>query len=151
MHDSLWDGRSFRKLYVIDDYNRQVLWVETDTSLPLLWMIWLDNGQEFISCKLDNWCKYNNITHTFIQLSKPTQNAYVEWLMAASRRSCWMHTYLKQWRKKRPRGNTAIITTNSINHWLPHTNGITNSTKILYIWMSPKNSEAYSPLSFRSL
>ncbi|NIR52410.1 IS3 family transposase, partial [candidate division KSB1 bacterium] len=39
MHDSLWDGRSFRLLNVIDDYNRQVLHIESDTSLPALRVI----------------------------------------------------------------------------------------------------------------
>src|SRR5690625_7953724 len=77
MHDSLWDGRSFRMLNVMDDYHRQVLWIETDTSLPALRVIRVldrlkesrglpdiirvDIGSAFISRKLDNWCmKYKN-------------------------------------------------------------------------------------------
>lgn len=94
MHDSLWDGRSFRLLNVIDDYNRQVLWIEADTGLPTLrvirvldrlkesrglpGMIRLDNGPECISHKLDMWCKQNKVTLAFIQPGKPTQNAYIE-------------------------------------------------------------------------
>lgn len=94
MHDSLWDGRSYRLLNVIDDYNRQVLHIETDTSLPALRvirvlsrlketrglpnMIRVDNGPEFISQKLDQWCKEHQITLAFIQPGKPTQNAYIE-------------------------------------------------------------------------
>lgn len=39
MHDSLWDGRPFRMLNVMDNYNRQVLWIKTDTSLPALRVI----------------------------------------------------------------------------------------------------------------
>ncbi len=39
MHDSLWDGRTFRLLNVMDDHNRQVLWIEVDTSLPSLRVI----------------------------------------------------------------------------------------------------------------
>lgn len=69
MSDSLWDGRKFRLLNIVDDYNREVLSVETDTSLPALrlirvleqlkecrglpQMIRVDNGPEFISHKLD--------------------------------------------------------------------------------------------------
>src|SRR5690625_7328515 len=34
VHDSLWNGRTFRLLNVMDDYNRQVPWGEADTSLP---------------------------------------------------------------------------------------------------------------------
>ena len=101
MHDSLWDGRPFRMLNVMDDYNRQLLWVETDTSLPALRvirvlnqlkesrglpeMIRVDNGPEFISRKLDNWCKDHHVTLAFIQPGKPTQNAYVERLNGSIR------------------------------------------------------------------
>lgn len=88
MHDSLWDGRTFRMLNVIDDYNRQVLRIEAGTSLPALRvirvleqleesrglpaMIRVDNGPEFISHKLDAWCKDRGITLAYIQPGKPT-------------------------------------------------------------------------------
>jgi putative transposase len=94
MVDSLWDGRSFRLLNVLDDYNRELLSIEADTSLPALRvirvlerlkesrglpeMIRVDNGPEFISAKLDIWCKENKIILAFIQPGKPTQNAFVE-------------------------------------------------------------------------
>lgn len=94
MNDSLWDGRSYRLLNVIDDHNREVLWIEADTSLPALRvirvlqcleetrglpeMIRVDNGPEFISSKLDAWCREKKITLVYIQPGKPTQNAYIE-------------------------------------------------------------------------
>jgi putative transposase len=34
MSDTLSDGRTFRTLNVIDDFNREALWIEVDTSLP---------------------------------------------------------------------------------------------------------------------
>lgn len=65
MSDSLWDGRKFRLLNIIDDYNREVLSIEDDTSLPAMRvirtlerlketrglpeMLRADNGPEFIS------------------------------------------------------------------------------------------------------
>jgi putative transposase len=94
MSDALWDGRKFRLLNIVDDYNREVLHIETDTSLPTIRLIRaleylkefrglpqlmrVDNGPEFISAKLDMWCKENSITLVFIQPGKPMQNAYVE-------------------------------------------------------------------------
>ena len=94
MHDSLWDGRTFRLLNVMDDHNRQVLWIEVDTSLPSLrvirvleqleesrglpGMIRVDNGPELVSHRLDVWCKERGVTLAFIQPGEPTQNAYVE-------------------------------------------------------------------------
>jgi len=102
IHDSLWNGRPFRMLNVLDDYNRQVLRIEADTCLPaqrvirvleqleesrgLPSTIRVDNGPEFISQCLDRWCKDRKITLAFIQPGKPTQNAYVERLNGSLRR-----------------------------------------------------------------
>ena len=94
MNDTLCNGRKFRLLSIVDDYNRKVLHIEADTSLPttrlirsltylkqcrgLPKMIRVDNGPEFISAQLDGWCKEHKITLIFIQPRKPMQNAYVE-------------------------------------------------------------------------
>jgi putative transposase len=102
MSDSLWDGRKIRLLNVLDDYNREVLMIEADTSLPTLRvirclteignrrglpkMIRVDNGPEFISSKLDMWCKENGIKLIFIQPGEPTQNAFIERLNGTIRR-----------------------------------------------------------------
>jgi putative transposase len=94
MSDSLVDGRKFRLLNVIDDFNRESLAVEVDTSMPSLRVtrvlerlieyrgkpsnIRMDNGPEFISHVLQLWCEKKKITMQYIQPGKPTQNAYVE-------------------------------------------------------------------------
>jgi putative transposase len=96
MSDSLVDGRKFRVLNVIDDFNRESLAIEVDTSLPSLRVIRVlerliaqrdcpanircDNGPEFISHKLEEWCsdERRRISLQFIQPGKPTQNAYIE-------------------------------------------------------------------------
>jgi putative transposase len=94
LSDNLVDGRGFRILNVIDDYNRESLAIEIDTSLPsqrvirvlerLIEMrekpgrIRVDNGPEFISGRLASFCEQNGITLKFIQPGKPVQNAFVE-------------------------------------------------------------------------
>lgn len=94
MSDTLWDGRKYRLLNIVDDFNREVIHIEADTSLPTARLIRIleylkefrglpqtlrvDNGPEFISCKLDLWCKQHRIHLLFIQPGKPTQNSYVE-------------------------------------------------------------------------
>lgn len=94
MCDSLTDGRKFRLLNVIDDFNRESLAIEVDTSLPSLRVIRVleqlivtkgkpanircDNGPEFISHKLQQWCEDKKISLQYIQPGEPTQNAYIE-------------------------------------------------------------------------
>ena len=94
MSDSLSNGRPFRTLNVIDDFNREALWIEVDTSLPaervvrvleqlLLWRgtptrIRMDNGPELISHRLESWAKEKHIELLHIQPGKPAQNAYIE-------------------------------------------------------------------------
>ena len=94
MSDALVDGRKFRLLNVIDDFNRESLAIEADTSLPTLRVIRVlehlvkqrgkpanlrtDNGPEFISHKLAEWCLKHEITLQFTQPGKPMQNAYIE-------------------------------------------------------------------------
>jgi len=94
MSDALVDGRKFRVLNVIDDFNRESLAIEVDTSLPARRVIRVleriiarrgkptcirtDNGPEFISHLLQEWCESNRIRLVYIQPGKPTQNAYIE-------------------------------------------------------------------------
>lgn len=94
MADSLWSGRRFRTFNVLDDYNRQALRIEIDTSLPAARVVRaldelievrgkprrlrMDNGPEFVSKLLADWAVRHGITLQFIQPGKPTQNAYIE-------------------------------------------------------------------------
>jgi len=94
MHDSLANGRTIRTLNIIDDFNREALWIEVDTSIPsarvirvldmlALWrgypqQLRSDNGPEFISHKLGDWAADHDVTLAFIQPGKPAQNAYIE-------------------------------------------------------------------------
>jgi putative transposase len=96
MSDCLTDGRRFRLFNVLDDFNRESLCIEVDTSLPSLRVIRVlerltaergcpanircDNGPEFINHKLETWCNHESrrISLQFIQPGKPMQNAYIE-------------------------------------------------------------------------
>jgi len=94
MHDSLANGRPIRTLNIIDDFNREALWIEVDTSIPsarvirvldmlVLWrgypeQLRTDNGPEFISQKLAAWAEDHAVSLAFIQPGKPAQNAYIE-------------------------------------------------------------------------
>jgi putative transposase len=94
MSDSLESGRAFRTLNIIDDFNREVLWIEIDHSLPALrtirvldmiasWrgypkQIRMDNGPELISQNMVDWATALGIELAYIQPGKPAQNAYIE-------------------------------------------------------------------------
>ena len=111
MSDRLVDGRKFRLFNVIDDFNRESLAIEVDTSLPSLRVIRVlekliaergcpatircDNGPEFISHKLEEWCNNESrkITLQFIEPGRPMQNAYIERKNGSMRREL-LNAYL---------------------------------------------------------
>ncbi len=94
MTDALYTGRKVRIFNVIDDYNRQALAMEIDTSIPSIKVIEklnqlieihgkplrirTDNGPEFISHRFMDWCHKHRIQHQLIQPGKPMQNSLIE-------------------------------------------------------------------------
>ena len=94
MSDCLLSGQRFRTLNIIDDFNREALAIEIDTSLPALrvnrvldriaaWRgyprrLRIDNGPEFISNTMLSWSQQHNVILQFIQPGQPAQNAYIE-------------------------------------------------------------------------
>jgi len=94
MSDTLYDGRRFRTLNVVDEGNREALAVEVGTSLPGTRVVAVldqlvavhgapnalrcDNGPEFVSETLRAWAEQRHVALRFIQPGKPNQNAYVE-------------------------------------------------------------------------
>ncbi|MGI4873129.1 MAG: DDE-type integrase/transposase/recombinase [Janthinobacterium lividum] len=81
--DALTDGRRFRALNVVEDWNQEVLGIEGDFSLPATRMVALlttlvssygvparirvNNGPEFISQMLHTWCQGQGIDLHWIQ------------------------------------------------------------------------------------
>lgn len=94
MSDSLMNSRRIRVLNIIDDFNREALWVNAQYSYPSEFVvraledleieiglpkkIRVDNGPEFISHTLQEYCKNKEITLEYIKPGRPTQNAYIE-------------------------------------------------------------------------
>ena len=94
MSDALADGRRFRTFNVVDDFNREVLHIEVDTSItsPRLVRIFerlrkerglpqvlrTDNGPEFLGEIFVSWAADVGMATQYIQPGKPNQNAYVE-------------------------------------------------------------------------
>jgi len=94
MRDQLEDGRSFRLLNVIDDFNPEALGIEFDFSLPservirvlcqiIAWRgkphsIRCDNGPENTRRAIIRWAEESGTQFEYIQPSKPQQNGNVE-------------------------------------------------------------------------
>ena len=109
IQDSLWCGRKFRTLSIVDTYTRECMTVEADTSLPGLRAVRIlerladlkglpdsirvDNGPEFISKVLDEWAYRNKVKLDFIRPGKPVENAYVESFHGKFRDECLNENY----------------------------------------------------------
>ena len=109
MSDRLGDGRSFRLLNILDDFNREGLAIDVDFSLPservirrlnqiIEWRgkpdsIRVDNGPEYVSWKLSDWARKHRIEIQYIQPGKPQQNAYIERYNRTVRHE-WLDQYI---------------------------------------------------------
>jgi putative transposase len=94
MSDTLYDGRRYRILNVIDEGNREGLAIDVGVSLPSVRLVALldqliavhgtprslrvDNGPELTSTALLEWCETHHVALHFIQPGKPQQNAFIE-------------------------------------------------------------------------
>jgi len=115
MNDSLVSGRRFRTLNIIDDFNRECLAIEIDTSLPSERVIRVlegvcmrrgypsclrtDNGPEFLADKIDEWAARHGVYWDYIKPGKPAQNGYIERFNRTYREdvlSAYLFTSLKE-------------------------------------------------------
>ena len=102
--DSLFNGRRFRALTIVDNWSRQCLAIRVDQAMKgddvvdaisrltqsrsCPKRIFLDNGSEFISKSLDRWAYENGVTLDFSRPGKPTDNALIESFNGSFRDEC---------------------------------------------------------------
>ena len=140
--DGFLDGRRLRCLNIVDDFTKECLAIEVDTSLPgrrvvsvlerlaesrgLPQSVTVDNGPEFVSKALDEWAYRNELKLRFIEPGKPQQNAYIESFNGKFRDECLNeHWFLSMrharqviaaWRQEyndeRPHSSLAYLTPN---------------------------------------
>lgn len=94
MSDALYAGNRFRAFTVIDDFNREAVAIEIDTSITAKRLIRVferlrvtrglpdvlrvDNGPEFLSSEFVTWAESAGMLIYYIQPGEPNQNAYIE-------------------------------------------------------------------------
>ena len=102
--DSLFDGRRFRALTIVDNYSRECLAIEAGQSLKGVDVagimdrltaqrgvperIQCDNGSEFVSKAMDRWAYENGVMMDFSRPGKPMDNALVESFNGSLRDEC---------------------------------------------------------------
>ncbi len=102
--DQLVGGTRLRAFNVVDDFTRECLAIEVDTSLSgfrvarvlerivdlrgLPELIVTDNGSEFTSKALDAWAYQRDVGLHFIRPGKPVENAYIESFNGKLRDEC---------------------------------------------------------------
>jgi putative transposase len=102
--DALSEGRKFRSLNIVDDFNRECLAAEVDTSITgarvvrvlerlgegrgLPQTLVMDNGPEFAGRAVDMWAYEQGVKLHFIEPGKPVQNAFIESFNGKMRDEC---------------------------------------------------------------
>lgn len=141
--DGFVDGRRLRCLNIVDDFTKECLAIEVDSSLPgrrvvevlerlaesrgLPISVTVDNGPEFVSKVLDEWAYRRQLQLRFIEPGKPQQNAYIESFNGKFRDEClnehWFlsmrhaRQVIADWRQEyngeRPHSSLGYLTPNS--------------------------------------
>ncbi len=140
VHDSLDNGRKIRTLNIVDDFTRECLAIEVDTSISgkkvakvlerlriergLPDALLTDNGSEFTGKDLENWAYVRNQKRLFIEPGKPVQNCFVESFNGRFRDEClnehcftnleYARKVIEEWRidynQNRPHGSLGKLT-----------------------------------------
>ncbi len=92
--DQTTDGRMLKLLNVIDEFTRECLAIEVGRSIDADGVVTrlerlarergvpayvrFDHGPEFVAYAVNDWCRFNGTTTTFIDPGSPWQNAWIE-------------------------------------------------------------------------
>jgi putative transposase len=161
--DGLIDGRKLRTLNIVDDYTRECLAIEVDTSLPgsrvvavlerlaelrgLPGSITVDHGPEFESQALDAWAYKRGVHLAFIRPGRPVENAYVEsfngkfrdeclnehWFMSLQHARSRIEAWRIEYNTERPHSSLDDLTPEEFRH--AHASGKT----IVSVSVKPEN------------
>jgi len=153
VNDTLATGQTFRVLTALDEYTRESLAMEADTSLPALRVIRVleqlregrgrpeeirvDHGPEFVSRAMAAWCEQQNILLRFIDPGKPMQNGYVEsfngrfrdeclnanWFLSLAQARTTIETWRCDYNGERPHSSLDYRTPNEFATLLAHAAG----------------------------
>jgi len=105
VHDTLRNGRRIRTLTIVDDYTRESLAIEVDTSISGSRVVRvldriamergaypqtlvMDNGTELTSLAMLAWASTTRVQLHYIAPGKPTQNAFIESFNGKFRDEC---------------------------------------------------------------
>ncbi len=140
MSDSLASGRPIRLLTIVDQFTRESPWIEINRSLTstsvvcvleqlasfygLPKAITVDNGPEFTSKVMAEWCDKNEVQLHFIKPGKPIENAFIESFNARVRDECLnqnlfmnidharlrIEAWKNQYNQRRPHGSLNQLT-----------------------------------------
>lgn len=102
--DSLFNGRRFRALTIVDNFSRECVGIRVDQGVraedvvamlnrlkfirAVPKTIYLDNGPEFASRALDKWAYEHGVTLDFSRRGSPQDNALVESFNGTFRDEC---------------------------------------------------------------
>ena len=109
VQDSLWSGRKFKILTIVDIFGKESLALEADFSINglrvtrvLEWLIvtrglpeaiTIDNGPEFAGQAMDAWAYQHGVKLNFITPGKPIENAFIESFNGRFRHECLNQHY----------------------------------------------------------
>jgi hypothetical protein len=116
MHDTLMNGRKFRVLNIVDDFNREAMRIELNFSIGSNMVIKIlerltfehgkpkatrgGNGPEFVSSAFSEWCLDKELSCSTFSLENLCRIAKTSALTGPIEKMFWMKIYLRTSRRR---------------------------------------------------